>query len=392
LWEAPVFTERTSVGLDVHARSVAAAAIDGVTGELFQTKLTSSYEHIGSWLVGLPAPVAVAYEAGPTGFGLYRHLTVAGIRCLVAAPSKLQKPSGDRVKTDARDAVHLARLLRLDEITAVAIPTADQKAARDLVRAREDCRGDLMRARHRLSKLLLRHGIVYYGGDAWTGKHDVWLRTMALPQLTSRATRLTFDSDYENVLTVKARRDRLDTAIGEMAADSEFTELVHRLGCLRGVSTLTGFALAVEIGDWHRFTGNTIGSFVGLVPSEYSSGSSRVQGVDHQDREHPRAPAAGRGRVAPPRPLCRRQDHAGPVGASSRGRPGSRRRGQPTTAPALGEVHRAPQEAHDRQRRDRPRARRLVLVAGRARGVTAHRLLRRPTGWWQRVERPAKHL
>lgn len=273
-----MFTERTSVGLDVHARSVAAAAIDGVTGELVQAKLTPSHEHIKSWIRALPGPVAVTYEAGPTGFDLYRALTAAGVRCEVAAPSKLQKPSGERVKTDAKDAIHLARLLRLDEVTSVAIPSVDQEAARDLVRAREDCRGDLMRARHRLSKLLLRHGIVYYGGQAWTGKHDAWLRHDALPQLSTRATRLTFDSDYETVLGVKARRDRLDVAIGEMAADSEFTDMVHRLGCLRGVSTLTGFALAVEIGDWHRFTGNTIGSFVGLVPSEHSSGSSRVQG------------------------------------------------------------------------------------------------------------------
>ncbi len=273
-----MFTERTSVGLDVHARSVAAAAIDGVTGELIQSKLTPSPDHIRSWLRGLPGPVAVTYEAGPTGFGLYRSLTAAGIRCVVAAPSKLQRPSGDRVKTDAKDAIHLARLLRMDEITSVAIPTVDQEAARDLVRAREDCRGDLMRSRHRLSKLLLRHGIVYYDGDAWTGKHDAWLRHQALPQLTTTATRLTFDSDYEQVLAVKARRDRLDAAIEAMAADSEFTPLVRRLGCLRGVSTLTGFALAVEVGDWNRFTGNTIGSFVGLVPSEHSSGASRAQG------------------------------------------------------------------------------------------------------------------
>jgi transposase len=278
LWEAPVFSERTSVGLDVHARSVAAAAIDGVTGELIQARLTPAYEHIRSWVQDLPGPVAVAYEAGPTGFGLQRTLAAAGIRCEVAAPSKLQRPSGDRVKTDARDAVHLARLLRLDEITAVAIPSVDQEAARDLVRAREDCRGDLMRARHRLSKLLLRHGIVYCDGEAWTGRHDVWLRHQAQPQLTSRATRLAFDSDYEAALVVKARRDRLDTAVEQMATDSEFTTTVRRLGCLRGVSTLTGFALAVEVGDWSRFTGNTIGSFVGLVPSEHSSGSSRVQG------------------------------------------------------------------------------------------------------------------
>jgi transposase len=273
-----VFTERTSVGLDVHARSVAAAAIDGSTGELFQTTLTPAHDHVRDWLHSLPAPVAVTYEAGPTGFGLYRMLAAAGIRCEVAAPSKLPKPAGDRVKTDAKDAIHLARLLRLDEIVPVAIPTVEQEAARDLVRAREDCRGDLMRARHRLSKLLLRHGIVYHDGDAWTGKHDVWLRREALPQLTDAPTRMTFDSDYEAVLTVKARRDRLNTAIEQMAADSEFTPLVRRLGCLRGVSTLTGFALAVEIGDWHRFTGATIGSFVGLVPCEYSSGTSRVQG------------------------------------------------------------------------------------------------------------------
>jgi transposase len=223
-----VFTERTSVGLDVHARSVVAAAIDGVTGELFQSRLTPSYDHISGWLGGLPGPLAVAYEAGPTGFGLYRHLTAAGIRCEVLAPSKLQKPSGDRVKTDAKDALHLARLLRLDDITPVAVPTVDQEAARDLVRAREDARGDLMRARHRLSKLLLRYGIVYYGGKAWTGKHDQWLRHDALMALTGaggRAIRVTFDNDYDAVLTALGRRDRLDAQIEQMAADSEFTPL-----------------------------------------------------------------------------------------------------------------------------------------------------------------------
>ena len=221
------------------------------------------------------ARAAVAYEAGPTGFGLYRALTEAGIRCAVAAPLQRHRPAGERVKTDAKDAVHLARLLRLDEITPVAIPTVAQEAARDLVRAREDCRGDLMRARHRLSKLLLRHGIVYYDGRAWTDRHDTWLRQQRLPTM---ATQMAFENDYEAVLSVQARRDRLDAAIAAMAADSEFTPLVARLGCLRGISTLTGFALAVEIGDWHRFTGNTIGAFVGLVPSEYSSGASRVQG------------------------------------------------------------------------------------------------------------------
>ena len=270
-----MFAERTSVGLDVHARSVVAAAIDGVTGELFQRRLIPSHEQIRSWLDDLPGPVAVAYEAGPTGFGLARWLNAEGIRCEVVAPSKLHRPSGDRVKTDVKDALHLARLLRLGEFTPVSVPTVDQEAARDLVRAREDCRGDLMRARHRLSKLLLRQGIVYSGGRAWTDAHDAWLRRQRFGSL---ALQTTFESDYDAVLTVKARRDRLDVAIAAMAADSRFTPLVRRLGCLRGVGALTGLALAVEIGDWNRFTGNTIGSFVGLVPSEYSSGQSRVQG------------------------------------------------------------------------------------------------------------------
>ena len=230
-----MFIEGTSVGLDVHARSVVAATIDGVTGEVFRARLTPAYEDVVGWVRRLPGPSATLYEAGPTGFGLARALAAASIRCEVAAPSKLQRPAGDRVKTDARDAMHLARLLRLDEVVSVRVPTVQQEAARDLVRAREDCRGDLMRARHRLSKLLLRRGIVYSGGQAWTGTHDVWLRGQSFEQY---GVRWAFEADYESVLLTAARRDRLDAAIEAMAADSEFTPVVRRLSCLRGVSTL----------------------------------------------------------------------------------------------------------------------------------------------------------
>ena len=325
-----MFTERTSVGLDVHARSVVAAAIDGVTGELVQARLTPSFDHVRSWVAKLEGPVAVAYEAGPTGFGLYRALTAAGVRCEVVAPSRLQRPSGDRVKTDARDAVHLARLLRLDEVTSVAVPSVDQEAARDLVRAREDARGDLMRARHRLSKLLLRHGQVYSGGNAWTQMHDRWLRGEAAAALTGRATRVAFDSDYDTVLSVLARRDRLDAEIEKMAADSEFTDVTRRLGCLRGVGTLTGFALAVEIGDWHRFTGNSIGAFVGLVPTEHSSGASRSLGsITKAGNSHARrllVEAAWHHRTSyrPGKTMRDRWDLA-PAAARARGDAGNRR-------------------------------------------------------------------
>ncbi|AII03818.1 MULTISPECIES: IS110 family RNA-guided transposase [Rhodococcus] len=267
--------QRTSVGLDVHALSVVACGIDEDTGEVFRRRLSPDYGEVLAWLRTLPSPVKVVYEAGPTGFGLCRALTAAAVECVVVAPSKLQRPAGDRIKTDARDALHLARLLRLGEIVEVSVPSVEQEAARDLVRAREDARGDLMRCRHRLSKLLLRQGLVYSGGAAWTAAHDVWLRGQSFDQPALQAA---FDSDYEAMILTLARRDRLDAAIADMAEDSPYTPMVRRLGCLRGVSTLTAFGLAVEIGDWQRFTGNTIGAYVGLVPSEYSSGTSRSQG------------------------------------------------------------------------------------------------------------------
>lgn len=266
---------RRSVGLDVHARSVVACGLDGETGQLFERRLCPDHGEVAGWVRSLPGPVGVCYEAGPTGFGLARFLTREGIDCQVVAPSKLQRPCGDRVKTDVRDARHLARLLHLGEIVAVTVPGVEQEAARDLVRAREDVRGDLMSARHRLSKLLLRQGIIYYGGRPWTGVHHRWLRaqSFSVPGL-----QLTYDIAYDTLLATLARRDRLDAAIEQMAAGSAFTPVVTRLGCLRGVSTLTAFGLAVEIGDWHRLTGRSIGAYLGLVPTESSSGASRSQG------------------------------------------------------------------------------------------------------------------
>ncbi len=266
---------RTSIGLDVHARSVVGCAIDEETGEIHRRRLSPDNSEIEAWVRSLPKPWKVTYEAGPTGFGLARHLLGAGIDTVVAAPSKLQRPAGDRVKTDKNDALHLARLLKLDEIVEVTIPSVEQEAARDLVRGREDARADVMRSRHRVSKLLLRHGIVYTDGSAWTQKHDLWLRAQ---RFDSPAIQIAYDSAYEAMLLTVDRRDRLDEHIVKMAGDSQFTPVVHRLACLRGVSTLTAFALAVEIGDWHRFTGSSIGAYLGMVPTEYSSGGSRSQG------------------------------------------------------------------------------------------------------------------
>lgn len=271
--EAPVFTERTSVGLDVHARSVVAAAIDTETGATKTTRLTPSWEEVVAWVVALPGDRAVCYEAGPTGYGLARAFANAGVRCVVAAPSKIVRPAGDRVKTDAKDALLLARLLRMDEVTAVRVPSVTEEAARDLVRAREDCRTDLVAARQRLSKLLLRHGQVYSGGTAWTQAHQRWMRGIRFDQPGTQAA---FDTGLEHVLFTQTRRDQLDERIEALAAASEFTGMVNRLCCLRGIATLTGFGLAVEVGDWTRFNATTIGAFLGLVPGESSSGDKRT--------------------------------------------------------------------------------------------------------------------
>jgi transposase len=220
--------ERTAVGLDVHARSIVAGVLDTATGELWSRRLPPASEAVLGWVRSLPGPVAVAYEAGPTGFGLARALAQIGVRCVVVAPSKLERPAGDRVKTDRRDAERLARLLQIGELPAVRVPTVAEEAARDLVRAREDARSDLMRARHRLSKLLLRQGLVFEGA-AWTRAHDRWLGQLRLDQA---GLRVAYDEAYGTVLAVQARRDRLEAAIAELAATPAWAPLVGRLGCL----------------------------------------------------------------------------------------------------------------------------------------------------------------
>jgi transposase len=261
------------VGVDLHARSAVAGVLDGATGELRTERVAAVSGPLVEWLLGLPAPVRVAYEAGPTGFGLARAYARAGIACLVAAPGKIPRAAAERVKTDRRDAERLARLLRLGELTAVRVPGEREEAARDLVRAREDARADLMRARHRLSKLLLRHGLLWQR-SAWTREHGRWLAGLRFDGPLA----VCFDESYGGVLEAKARRDRLDRVIAELAAAPPYADVVARLCCLRGVSTLTALALTVELGDWQRFDPSRLGAFLGLVPSEQSSGEQRRQG------------------------------------------------------------------------------------------------------------------
>lgn len=264
------------VGLDVHASSVVACLIDEGAGEVRVLRVPHRTPELVGWLGSLAAPVRVAYEAGPTGFGLARACQAAGIECLVAAPSLIARsPAARGRKNDGADAELLARLLARGELTPVRVPDALDEAARDLVRAREDARADLMRARHRLSKLLLRHGLIYEDGKAWSNAHDAWLRRQRLEHAGARAA---FEHYYEAVLAMRLRRDRLDEQIAELAGQARYAPTVGRLSCLRGVSTLTAFALCVEIGDWHRLGGASIGAYLGLVPSESQSGTRHTRG------------------------------------------------------------------------------------------------------------------
>jgi len=267
--------QRIAVGLDVHARSVIGHGIDQVTGEVFTKTMGCDPAGILGWVAGLPGPATVAYEAGPTGYGLARAFAAAGMDCVVAAPSKLLPAPGSRVKTDRRDAKHLAGLVAAGLVTPVRVPGVAEEAARDLVRARDQARGDLMRARHRLSKLLLRYGHVWRGKKAWTGPHRLWLEGI---RLDDPVAQIVLDNDWMVVQQATTRRDLLDARIKALIPGSCWEPVVRALCCLRGVSELTAFGLAVEIGDWDRFTAPSLGSYLGLVPSERSSGGSRWQG------------------------------------------------------------------------------------------------------------------
>lgn len=271
----PAARERWAVGLDVHARSISACALDLTTGELLSARLAGDTTAALGFVGDLPGTAAVAYEAGPTGYGLARDLDTAQIRCVVAAPSKIARAAGDRVKTDKRDATLLARRLAAGDLVAVRVPPPAEEAARDLTRAHEDARADLMTARHRASKLLLRHGIVWSGGSTWGKEHHAWLARIRLEQPAAQAA---FDDAHQEVLLLQARKKNLAHKISLLAQDSEFTDVVAALSCLRGIGTLTAMTLTVEIGDWTRFTGSSIGAYLGLTPAEHSSGGSRRLG------------------------------------------------------------------------------------------------------------------
>jgi transposase len=266
----------TYVGLDVHARSTHAAALDVVSGELRRARFGAGSEELLAWLGALPQPLRGCYEAGPTGFALFRAAEAAGLRVEVIAPSKTPRAPGDRVKTDRKDAELLARLLMAGQLKPVTVPPPPFEAARHLARAREQVRGDLMRCRHRVSKLLLLHGRVYPQPNAWTKTHRRWLEQQRFEQT---ATELAYLDCLAAVDGLVARKAALDERLSRLAVEGDWWPTVARLRCFRGVDTLTAFVLALEVGEFARFQRpGQLASWLGLVPSLNQSGQTETYG------------------------------------------------------------------------------------------------------------------
>jgi transposase len=268
----------TLVGLDVHARQTHAAVLDPGTGEVRVSRLSMPPVEVAAYLGGFPAPLVAVYEAGPTGFGLARVGRELGVDVRVAAPGSIPKGPGDRVKTDRRDAIRLVRLLAAGELSFAFVPTVVDEHFRDLVRAIEDVRGDLMRSRHRLGKFLLRRGERYPGpGGTWTGKHLAWLRGLSFDDACSRAT---FADYLAAVQLLMGRRATLISALEAEIPEVSHAPVIARLRCFRGIDTLSAAGLCAEVGTFARFPRPTLLSgFLGIVPSERTSDTKRRQGA-----------------------------------------------------------------------------------------------------------------
>jgi len=270
------------VGLDVHKDSIDIA--------LAETPRESEVRHLGAVgggvepvskalrrLVGRGQRLHIVYEAGPCGFVLQRHFAALGWHCDVVAPSSIPRPPGERVKTDRRDALKLARLARVGELTPVRVPDTADEAVRDLARAREDAVREQRNARHRLKALLLRNGIAYAGRSAWTNAHLRWL---AQVKLAHPAQQIAFQEYLHAITEAGARIARHEQALRDALPGWTLAPLVHALQALRGVQLIAAITLVAEIQDFHRFANpRQLMAYLGLVPCEHSSGTRRRQGA-----------------------------------------------------------------------------------------------------------------
>jgi transposase len=250
---------------------------DHGTGELSTARVVGRPHELLERLMEIPVPARMVYEAGPTGYGLARRARARGIEMAVCAPGRTERRPGDRIKTDKRDAIRLARLLAAGELALVTVPSVERERLRDLVRCREDIRADLMRARHRLGKFLLRREVYWEGpGNAWSRRHRAWLASLRFADLASQLTMADYLHAHDVLL---ARRDRVEAELTKLAADSPCALALSRLRCLRGIDTLSALGLCAEIGDWARFDHpDQLSAYLGIVPSEHTTSTQRRQG------------------------------------------------------------------------------------------------------------------
>lgn len=270
----------TYVGLDVHKEGIVVAIAEGgLRGEVREygriANTATALDRLVRKLGGENIRLRFCYEAGPCGYGIHRHLSAHGQECVVVAPSLIPKRPGDRVKTDRRDAAGLARLHRAGELTAVWVPDPGHEAMRDLVRARLDAVHALRRARQQLSGLLLRQGC-HYGRPAWTKLHRRWLAGL---KFEHAAHHIVLEDYIAAVEAAEARRDRLTAQIEAMLPDWTLAPIVAALQTMRGMALVNAATLIAELGDLSRFANpRQLMAYLGLVPSEHSSGASVRRG------------------------------------------------------------------------------------------------------------------
>lgn len=271
-------TSFTHLGLDVHKDSIAVGVLrpDGVLPDL---RMIDNRPEAVTKLVrkmGRPEHLVACYEAGPTAYDTYRLLTALGVRCDVIAPALIPRRPGQRVKTDRIDARNLARLHRVGELTPIRIPTPQEEALRDLVRAREHLKDDRRRAQQRVKSFLLRRGRRFSGGTrGWTKRFDEWVRSQ---RFDDPAAQLTF-RHYRSTRDLRTTQlGQIDAELDRAAEHPPLLEPVARMRCLRGIDTLSAATIQAEVCDFRRFaTASAFMGFTGLVPSEHSSGARTGQ-------------------------------------------------------------------------------------------------------------------
>jgi transposase len=270
----------TYIGLDVHKETIAVAVAEGSgRGEVLEhgqiSNTPAALTRLSVKLARSGSVLRFCYEAGPCGYGIQRQLAAAGHDCMVVAPSLIPRKPGDRIKTDRRDAINLAKLHRAGALTAVWIPDPAHEATRDLVRARLAAVRSLRQARQQLSGFLLRHGC-HYSRPAWTLMHRRWLAGLRFEQ---PAHHIVLEDCIATIEAATSRRDRLTAQIEAMLADWALAPVVHALQSLRGMALVSAATVIAELGDITRFANpRQLMAYLGLVPSEHSSGGTRRQG------------------------------------------------------------------------------------------------------------------